>query len=174
MIGMVWKSVGGATAVAVIINGRLGRGRKASPLPLPIKKDKDMARRDTRTKYPTAMEEYLEDYGYHFNKKLFEFAAGMMYDRAGRPLAPWDKEKTMSVLKNNGVSLNKDYGHDATYVINMARADYWGSSISDEAHLALFVKDYLDDPDGSPTRAFDEFYIKTVALGIPIFWDEML
>ena len=40
--------------------------------------------------------------------------------------------------------------------------------------LAGRVKDYMDDLDGSPTRAFDEFYIKTVALGIPIYWDEML
>ena len=43
-----------------------------------------------------------------------------------------------------------------------------------EKRLAMFVKDYVDDRDGSPTRAFDEFYIKTVALGIPVFWDEML
>lgn len=56
----------------------------------------------------------------------------------------------------------------------MARADYYGSSISNEAQLALFVKDYLDDPDGAKSRAFDEFYIKSVALGIPIFWDEMM
>lgn len=40
--------------------------------------------------------------------------------------------------------------------------------------MAMFVKDYLDDRDGAKTRAFDEFYMKTVALGIPIFWDEML
>lgn len=133
-----------------------------------------MERRDSRTKYTSAMEEYLEDYGYHFNKRLFEFAVSMMEDKSGQRLKPWDKQRTDEFLKANGISVKNSMGHDAAYVVNMARADYFGSSISDEQHLALFVKDYIDDPDGAPTRAFDEFYIKSVALGIPIFWDEML
>lgn len=133
-----------------------------------------MERRDSRLRYATMMEEYLGDYGYHFNKPLFEFATGMMRDRNGKPLDVWDKEKADQVLRANGVSLKNNNGHDAAYVINMARADYWGSALFDESHLALFVRDYLDDPDGAESRAFDEFYIKTVALGIPIFWDEML
>ena len=120
------------------------------------------------------MEEYLSDYGYHFNKKLFDFATELMRDRDRRPLKVWDKEKTDSFLKNYGVALRHDKGHDAAYVLNMARADYYGSSIADEPHLALYVQDYLDDVDGAESRAFDEFYMKTVALGIPIFWDEML
>ena len=133
-----------------------------------------MTRRDSRTKYTTSMEEYLEDYGYHFNTKLFQFAVSMMEDRNGNKLQPWSKERTESFLNSNGVSLRNNMGHDAAYVLNMARADYWGSSLTDDAHLAKFVKDYLDDPDGADTRAFDEFYIKTLALGIPIFWDEMM
>lgn len=133
-----------------------------------------MERRDSRAKFPSSMEEYLEDYGFHFNKKLFEFAVGMMENKDGQKLSPWDKQRVEEILKTYGVELKNNHGHDATYVINMARADYYGSSITDERHLALFVMDYLDDKDGSPTRAFDEFYIKTVALGIPIFWEEML
>ena len=120
------------------------------------------------------MEEYLEEYGYHFNKKLFEFAVDMMKDRNGVRLTPWDKDKTETFLKSYGVTLRKSMGHDAAYVVNMARADYWGSSISDETHLAAFVKDYCEDVDGAPTKAFDHFYIDCVAKGVPIFWDEML
>ena len=56
----------------------------------------------------------------------------------------------------------------------MAMADYWGSSIEDDAHLALFVKDYLDDPDGYETKAFDHFVMDCRAKGEPIFWDEMM
>ena len=120
------------------------------------------------------MEEYMEEYGRHFDKKLFEFAVGMMEDRNGNPLKPWDKSKTEEVLKANGVSIRNNYGHDAAYVMNMARADYWGSSLFDESHLALYVRDYLDDRDGNPTRAFDEFYINSAAKGVPIFWDELM
>ena len=115
------------------------------------------------------MEEYLEDYGRHFNKKLYEYAVGMMKDRNGQPLKAWDKEKIETFMKSSGIAVKNNYGYDAAYVFNMGRADYLGSSVIDDLHLALF-----DDPDGSPSRAFDEFYIKQVGLGIPIFWDEML
>lgn len=120
------------------------------------------------------MEEYLGDYGFHINKKLFDWAVSRMKDRAGQRLTPWDKERCEEFLKSRGVTLRRGKGHDAAYVLNMARADYYGSSVPDEQRLALFVRDYLDDPDGSETRAFDELYIKTVALGEPIFWEEML
>ena len=120
------------------------------------------------------MEEYLSECGYHFNERLYLFAVSQMRDKNGKVMQPWDKEKVSTFLQNNGVNLSNNYGHDAAYVLMMAMSDYYGSSIADERHLALFVKDYQDDPDGAKSRAFDEFYIKTVAKGIPIFWDEML
>lgn len=120
------------------------------------------------------MEEYLEMYGFHFSKKLFEFAVSMMKPRAGGQFKPWDKEKTEEFLKNYGVNIRGSKGHDLAYIVNMARADYYGSSITDENHLALFVSDYATDPDGSDTKAFDHFFIDCVAKGEPIFWSEML
>lgn len=133
-----------------------------------------MERLDSRTQYPSAMEEYLAEYGFHFNKKLFEFATEAMRDRNGNKIKAWDKEKVETFLRNYGVNLKNDMGHDATYVLAMAQADYWGSSITDEQHLALFVRDYIDDVDAAPTKTFDRFYIDCVAKGVPIFWDEML
>ena len=97
-----------------------------------------------------------------------------MRDRNGARLQPYDKDKVDSILKANGIVLDNDVAYDATYVMNMARADYYGSSINDELHLARYVKDYLDDPDGSPTRAFDEFYAGTIAMGVPILWERMM
>ena len=49
-----------------------------------------------------------------------------------------------------------------------------GSSIADEVHLALYVKDYIDDKDGNPTRAFDEFYINCIAKGIDFPWQDLI
>ena len=133
-----------------------------------------MNRRDLRTKYSSYMEDYIEDYGHHFNKSLFDFATSMMKDKDGNALKVWDKTKTDEVLTSHGIKIKNNLGHDAAYVMNMARADYYGGSLKDENQLVLYVKEYLDDIDGAESRAFDEFYIKTVALGIPIFWDEML
>ena len=36
------------------------------------------------------------------------------------------------------------------------------------------VKDFLDDPDGSKTKAFDHFVVDCRTKGEPIFWDELL
>lgn len=56
----------------------------------------------------------------------------------------------------------------------MARADYFGSSIKDEQHLALFVKDYIDDSDGYDTIAFTRFYADCIGKGIIINWEDMI
>lgn len=120
------------------------------------------------------MEEYISEYGYHMNEKLYMYALSLMRDRVGKKINPWDKERLKNFLRDNNVSLENNYGFDASYAISMAMADYYGSSISDERHLALFVKDFCEDPDGSGTKAFDHFYIDCVAKGIPIYWDEML
>lgn len=125
-------------------------------------------------RYDSDMEEYLSEYGRHFNKHLFEYATSMMVDRNKKKLPVWDKEQCNNFLRDNGVTIKNAYGHDVAYVLNMARNDYFGSSIVEDARLALYVRDYIDDVDGNPSRAFDEFYINCVGKGIPIFWDEML
>lgn len=121
----------------------------------------------------TAFEEYTDTYGFHFNKKLYEWAVSMMRDRNDAKAQPMEKDKVNEVLKANGVTLVNDKGHDAAYVMMMAKMDYFGSSIMDDNHIAKYVKDYLDDKDGYSTRAFDEFVMKCRRKDTPIFWDEM-
>lgn len=123
---------------------------------------------------PAGMDAYMSNYGRHISKPMYLWAVSMMRDRDGRKLKPMEKSEVKDMLRSYGVSLENDKGYDAAYVLMMGKADYYGSSISDDAHLALFVKDYLDDKDGSPTRAFDELYVKTIALGIPMDWEEMI
>ena len=122
----------------------------------------------------SAFEEYIDQYGMHFNKRLYEWAVEKMRDRNGRKIQVMDKAQVSDILKSYGISLNNDKGYDAAYVFAMGKADYLGSSISDEPHLAQFVKDFLDDPDGTSTKAFDHFVMDCRAKGEPIFWDEML
>ena len=122
----------------------------------------------------SAFEEYTDQYGCHFNKGLYEWAVSMMKDRGGNKVPQMTKEQASEWLRAHGISLKNDKGHDAAYVIAMARADYMGSSITDDQHLALYVRDYLDDTDGYPTKAFDHFVVDCRAKGEPIFWDEML
>ena len=56
----------------------------------------------------------------------------------------------------------------------MAIADYYKSSIPDEQHLALFVKDYIDDIDGNPENIFRKWLVSMDGDGEPIEWSEMI
>lgn len=123
---------------------------------------------------PRGMREYLSYNGRHFSKPLYEWAVKMMETKTGDTVAPVEKSAFDEKIKTYGLALDNNKGYDGPYVWAMATADYMGSSIIDERHLAMFVCDYLDDPDGSPTRAFDEFYAKSMALGIPIPWEDVL
>ena len=122
----------------------------------------------------TAFEEYTEQYGCHFNKKLYDFAVSMMRDRNGNKVVQKTKDQVTEFLRNNGVTLKNDKGWDAVYVMSMGLADYYGSSITDDAHLALYVRDYLDDPDGNKCKAFDHFIVDCKVKDEPIFWDDVM
>lgn len=139
-----------------------------------------MNRRDNKTSYPSDLDEYIYHYGFHFNEKLYKFAVAMMRGKSVEEMTEkeWkeypDRNLLRQKMKDASIELKNNVGYDAVYVYAMAKSDYYGSSITDETHLMLFVHDYLDDVDGAESRAFDEFYAKTVALGIPVFWGDML
>lgn len=119
-------------------------------------------------------EEYVDQYGYHFNKKLYEWAVSMMRDINGNKVQTRTKEEADDWLHAHGVTIKRDKGYDAAYVLAMAKADFLGSSIKDDPHLALYVRDYLDDIDGSESKAFDHFVVDCRAKHEPIFWDMMM
>lgn len=123
---------------------------------------------------PAGMEAYLSNYGHHISKPMYKWAVSQMRDRNGKKAQPMDKEEVMGILRANSIEVERDYAYDVPYVYMMAKMDYYGSSIMDENHLAKYVHDYLDDIDGSDSRAFDELYVKTVALGIPIDWQDLI
>lgn len=123
---------------------------------------------------PAGMDAYLSNYGRHISKPMYMWAVSQMRDRNGKRATPVEKEELMKMLNEYGVVVKNDRSYDVPYVFMMAKMDYYGSSIADEKHLAMFVQDYLDDPDGSSSRAFDELYVKTIALGIPIDWEDVI
>lgn len=123
---------------------------------------------------PAGMDAYLSNYGRHISKQMYLWAVSMMRDRNGKKAKPVEKDEVRKTLESYGAVVKNDRAYDVPYVYMMAKMDYFGSSIPDESHLAMFVQDYLDDPDGSDTRAFDELYVKTIALGIPIDWEDVI
>ncbi len=84
------------------------------------------------------------------------------------------KEEVDTLLTKHGVTLSNKKGYDYVFAANMCKADYLGSSIPDEKHLALFVKDYVDDGDGYEELPFTRFYADCIGSGTPIEWEDML
>ena len=124
---------------------------------------------------PKGMGAYLASHGHHFSKPMLEWAVGMMRDKRGEKMQMVAKENVDEMLKSYGIEIKNNKGfYDATYVWNMAKSDYLGSSIMDDAHLAKYVRDYMDDIDGNKTRAFDEFYMNSIAKGIDFPWEDLI
>lgn len=122
----------------------------------------------------TSFEEYVDMYGCHFSKKLYEWSVSMMIDRNGNPVTPMTKDQVDEFLKMQGVTVKNNKGHDVAYVYHMLKSDNWGSSITTDKQLALAILDYQDDIDGNRYKAFDHFVIDCRAKGESIFWEEML
>lgn len=133
-----------------------------------------MTRLDTYEDLPQGMRKYLGTYGWHFSKALCDEAVSRMKDRNGSHIQSRSKEEVEDMLLKAGIELKNNVLYDATYVANMAIADYYGSSITDMTHVAYFVRDYLDDADGSPTRALDEYCGRCIGAGCPIQWSDVI
>lgn len=99
---------------------------------------------DIRDRRPEEMEAYLSNFGWHFNKKMCEFAVSLMKKlnpSTGKKerIEPISKEKVDELLTRYGIKLENNALYDYVYVANMGKADYLKSSIPDEAHLALYI-----------------------------------
>ena len=122
---------------------------------------------------PEEMVAYLRHNGWHFNKKMCEWAVKQMR-KNGKPIKMVGEEEVEEMLKKHDIELENNVGWDACYVCNMARADFYASSITDEKALAQFVKDYVDDEDQQDGFIFNRFYADTCFNGVGIPWDEIL
>ena len=134
----------------------------------------ERTRFDVYEKLPSGMEKYLAEHGWNFSKKWCEYAVSKMKYRNGNKIHPYDKDQVEALMKQFNVELKNDVEYNKVYVLNMVRADYMGSSIVNEQYACMFVKDYLDDVDGSPTRALDEYYAKCIACGTPFSWEDYI
>ncbi len=123
---------------------------------------------------PEEMTAYLARHGWHFSKKAFGMAASKMRKGKGEKIEPMSYDEIDNILKKYAIDVKNDNGYDKAYVASMCRADYFGSSVEDEKHLAFFVRDFLDDPDGSDEKAFRHWYVDMVSMGVDIPWDEIL
>ena len=127
--------------------------------------------------YPEAMLIYMRNYGPHFNRKLFEFATNRMYkdiNGVKQKIRVISKDEVDSILNLHKVEVMNGQLYDCAYVANMCRADFLGSSITDDKHMAMYVKDVIDDQDAPDGLVFNRWYADMGYCGVAIDWEEML
>lgn len=127
--------------------------------------------------YPEAMLIYMRNYGPHFNRKLFEFATSRMYkdiNGVKQKIRVISKDEVDSILNLHKIEVMNGQLYDCAYVANMCRADFLGSSITDDKHMAMYVKDVIDDPDAPDGLLFNRFYADCCYSGIAIPWEDIL
>lgn len=128
---------------------------------------------------PEDMEHYLSYYGFHFNKKLYEYAVSKMEKRNRNTgekerLSPVQIDEFEKSLRKYRVSIPENNLYDAAYLASMIDADFWGSSIEDEEHMVKYIEDVLCDVDGYDGIVFSRFLADCGAKGDVIFWERML
>lgn len=112
--------------------------------------------------------DYIAKHGAHFNDRLLEFALQVMKEKHDG-FIPYNKEEVDSLLNKYNIEVDATT-QDYIYVANMCKADYYGSSVNSEEHLAKFVKDYMGDTDSYNGRTFYRWCLDMKKQGITIDW----
>ena len=136
-------------------------------------------RLDNYGAYPSGMKEYLSIYGWHFSKKMCEWAVSRMYKdekeiKTEQSNSDYTRDKVDLLLKRYNLKLENNKGYDDVYIANMCKFDFLGSSIDNEMKLAQFIKDYIDDADAYEGMPFTRFYADCIGSGTPIMWEDMI
>lgn len=134
-------------------------------------------RLDNYELFPSGMKEYLEMYGWHFSKKMCEWASSRMYKKipSGKEfIEPFTRETFDILKKQYNKRIEGAKGYDDVYIANMCKADFFGSSIRNEECLIQYVKDVIEDDDAYEGMPFTRFYADCIGSGTPINWEDML
>jgi hypothetical protein len=136
-------------------------------------------RLDSYSKYPSGMREYLEAYGWHFSKNMYEFACTLFkkenpVTKKAEMMESWTKEQIDDMFKKHNIKLTNKFGYDCYYKVNWAKSMFMKTSIDDEIHLIKLVKDCLDNINSFEEAPFTHFYADCIGKGIPIIWEDML
>lgn len=127
---------------------------------------------------PIWMERYLRFSGWHFTKRACDYAVELMRKKSDKgeeeSITPITKEELDELLKKNNITLSHNVGYDYVYVANMCKADLLGESVPDDKHLAMYVKNVVDDIDGGDGTIMREWYVKCISRGILIDWEVLL
>ena len=115
---------------------------------------------------------YVKSHGYHFTDALAEHASRQMVNASGQPHF-WSAAQVKRAFEAIGLSLpnGSTYG-DATYLANMAYADFYPDPLKDEAACLKYAHKVLTDPDGYEGMVFFRWLADAVGKGMKLNWEK--
>ena len=127
---------------------------------------------------PEDMKTYLSYYGMNFSKKLYEFAVSNMRretaDGKMEKVKPMTADELKTLLSKHKIEIEHNDLYNALYLAAMVKADYWGSSIEDEEHLAKYIEDTLCDVDAAEGQVLARYLADCSVGGCIIYWESMI
>ena len=127
---------------------------------------------------PEDMKTYLSYYGMNFSKKLYEFAVSNMRRESAdgkiEKVKPMTADELKSLLSKHKIEIEHNDLYNALYLAAMVKADYWGSSIEDEEHLAKYIEDTLCDVDAAEGQVLARYLADCAVGGCIIYWESMI
>jgi hypothetical protein len=123
---------------------------------------------------PEGYKAYKHRHGCHFNRELCEFAVSRMKGDDGKPIKAMSRQEVERMLEESKITIEHLSGYDHVFVANMGMADYLGDSVPDMEHLAKYVKNVIDDPDGYEGIAFCRWLADCVAMKVEVPWEEVV
>ena len=94
-------------------------------------------RLDYREKFPSGMEDYLSYNGWHFNKKMCDFATSNMYKKDGDKkkvyIKPFTRDDVDQLLSTHEIRLERNKGYDYVF-------DSSGMTMNNQPALLVFPK----------------------------------
>ena len=127
---------------------------------------------------PEDMKTYLSYYGMNFSKKLYVFAVSNLRRESVDGIL--ENVNLMIVvflcffLSKHKIEIENNDLYNALYLAAMVKADYWGSSIEDEEHLAKYIEDTLCDVDAAEGQVLARYLADCSVGGCIIYWESMI
>ena len=83
----------------------------------------------------------------------------------------YSKDSLDILLQSHNLDIPNAKLHDLVYVANWCKSVFGGSSIADEKHFVLFLKDIFEH-EGD--LIFNRWFADMAKRGIPIEWEDMI
>lgn len=128
---------------------------------------------DLSSRMPEEMQQYIENYGFHFSKKALDYAIKGLKKEL-KNVEPLTKEQVNDVFKKYGITIKNDTLYDATYKFIKEKAVHYGKSLSNEQILSMHVQEDLDEEGATGEETFREWIADCIGSGHPIDWYSLL